>query len=78
MAASSISTELKQLHSTAFARLQQEFASGRDGRFVVEERTAMVDAICRRLWKEFISDDAEGPIGLTAVAVFILMAKQGI
>lgn len=69
MAASSISTELKQVHSAAFARLQQEFSSGKDGRFIVEERTAMVDAICRRLWKEFISDDAEGPIGLTAVAI---------
>ena len=69
MATSSISTELKQIHSTAFARLQHEFTSGKSGRSIVEERTAIVDSICLRLWKEFISPDHEGPSGLTAVAI---------
>src|SRR5947209_2632587 len=69
MAASSIGTELKQMHANVFAQLQQEFASGKDGRAIVEERTAMVDAICLRLWKEFIADDVEGPPGVTAVAI---------
>ncbi len=69
MAASSISTELKQFHLSALARIQQEFASGKGGRAVVAERTAMVDAICLRLWKEFISPDPEAPAGLTAVAI---------
>ena len=69
MAASTISTELKQFHLSAVARIQQEFASGKSGRAVVGERTAMVDGICLRLWKEFISEDAEAPTGLTAVAI---------
>lgn len=69
MAASSIGTELKQFHSSALSRIQQEFAAGKGGRAVVADRTTMVDAICQRLWKEFLSEDPEGPTGLAAVAI---------
>src|SRR5947209_759037 len=69
MATSSIGTELKQFHSSALARIQQEFAASKSGRAVVTERTEMVDAICKRLWKEFISENSVGPNGLAAVAI---------
>src|SRR5215468_2046501 len=62
------SSELRDLYANESARLQHEFAADGDGKKALAGRTAVVESILLRLWKEIISSDSDGPEGLTLVA----------
>ncbi len=62
-------TELRDDYVAGSARLQREFASNGDGRAAVEGRTALVESIASRLWKELVSPTADGPPGFALLAL---------
>ncbi len=62
-------TELRDDYAAGSARLQREFASSADGRAAVEGRTALVESIASRLWKELVSPAADGPPGFALLAL---------
>lgn len=65
----SLGAELRDLYAEQSARIQMEFVAGGDGRSAVLGRTALVDSIALRLWKELISPAAQGPSGFVLVAL---------
>lgn len=69
MASPSISAELRELHSGALARIRQDFGTIIHGRSAVGQRTALVDNIALRLWKEIVSSDVEAPQHFALVAI---------
>jgi [protein-PII] uridylyltransferase len=69
MASPSINTELRELHAGVLARIRQDFGSVIHGRSAVAQRTALVDNIALRLWKEIISADPDAPQRFALVAI---------
>ena len=66
---SSLGSELRNLYASESARIEQEFKLTSDGHAAVLGRTNLVDAIALRLWKEFISPDAESPADIALIAL---------
>jgi [protein-PII] uridylyltransferase len=64
-----LAAELRDHYAKELARLKDEFFSSGDGRAAVAGRTALVDAIVLRLWKELVSAEREGPAGLAVFAL---------
>jgi [protein-PII] uridylyltransferase len=62
-------SELRDLYSIESARLQQSFSATRDGRAAIEGRTALIDSISLRLWKDLIRPEGEGPQNFAMVAL---------
>src|SRR5271156_1052281 len=62
-------SELHDLYSEESARLQQSFAATGDGRAAIHGRTALIDSICLRLWKDLVSPESEGPRNFAMVAL---------
>lgn len=69
MASPSINAELRELHTGALARIRQDFGTLIHGRSAVAQRTALVDNIAVRLWKQIISPETEAPGGLAVIAI---------
>lgn len=69
MASPSINAELRELHSGALARIRQDFGSVIHGRSAVAQRTALVDNIALRLWKQIVSNDVEAPQHFALIAI---------
>jgi [protein-PII] uridylyltransferase len=67
--APSISSELRDLYSEQSTRIQQEFNATGDGRTAVAQRTALVEDIAIRLWKEFIATEESQPADFALVAI---------
>ncbi len=67
--APSISSELRDLYSEQSTRIQQEFNATGDGRTAVAQRTALVEDIAIRLWKEFIATEDSQPADFALVAI---------
>jgi [protein-PII] uridylyltransferase len=65
----SLGAELRDLYAGISARIQKEFVAGGDGRSAVLGRTALVDSIALRLWKELISPVVQDPSGFVLVAL---------
>jgi len=63
-----VSSELRDLYASESAAIQQRFAATGDGRAAIAERTALIDSIVLRLWKEFISADPAAPRNFALVA----------
>ncbi|MBZ5696358.1 MAG: [protein-PII] uridylyltransferase [Acidobacteriia bacterium] len=61
--------ELREFYAGESARLREEFFATGDGRAAVLGRTALVDSVAVRLWKEMISPDPEGPENFALVAL---------
>ena len=61
--------DLRELYAAESARIRDEFSAKGDGRAAVHGRTALVDSIALRLWKELISSDAAGPQNFALVAL---------
>ncbi len=68
-AASSLSSELRDLYTEESGRIRQEFTASGDGRAAIAQRTNLVEHVLLRLWKEIISPDEAGPKNLALVAV---------
>jgi len=67
--APSISSELRDLYSEQSTRIQQEFNATGDGRTAVAQRTALVEDIALRLWKEFVAPEDNHPENFALVAI---------
>jgi [protein-PII] uridylyltransferase len=67
--ASSISSELRDLYSEQSTRIQQEFNATGDGKTAVAQRTALVEDIALRLWKEFVAPEESEPADFALVAI---------
>src|SRR5215472_5972587 len=63
-----VSSELRDLYARESAAIQQEFSATGEGRAVLARRTALVDSILLRLWREIISPDPAGPRNFALVA----------
>ena len=62
--------ELKDLYIEGSNRIQEEFARTGDGKAAVAQRTALVESLALRLWKEWISpEEVGGPTGFALVAI---------
>lgn len=61
--------ELRALYAAESARLQKEFSATHDGRAALHGRTALVESLALRLWRDLISADAGGPRNFALVAL---------
>jgi [protein-PII] uridylyltransferase len=70
--APSISSELREFYGDQSTRIQQEFNATGEGKTAVAQRTALVEDIALRLWKEFIApeDSQPGDFALLAIGGF--------
>jgi [protein-PII] uridylyltransferase len=66
-----LAKDLRDFYAAESARVRAEFQARRDGPSAVGGRTALVDSVAHRLWKELISPDLAGPSG------FVLLALGG-
>lgn len=64
-----LSMELRGLYEDESARIQQQFAATGDGRAALLGRTALVESIAVRLWKELFSPEGEGPSNFALLAL---------
>jgi [protein-PII] uridylyltransferase len=62
-------SELRELYALESERIRKTFYATRAGRAAVHERTALVESIAIRLWKELISPGADGPPNFALVAL---------
>jgi len=67
--APSINSELRDLYSEQSTRILQEFHATGDGRTAVDQRTALIEDIVLRLWKEFIAPEQSLPEDFALVAI---------
>jgi [protein-PII] uridylyltransferase len=67
--ASSLTSELRDLYVDESARIQQDFTRTGDGKAAVAQRTALVESIALRLWRELISPEEANPKGFALVAI---------
>ena len=64
-----LESELRELYAAESERIRKDFYATRAGRAAVQERTALVESIAIRLWKELISPGADGPPNFVLVAL---------
>jgi [protein-PII] uridylyltransferase len=60
--------ELRDFHASGNTRIRDDFLRTLDGHSAVARRTELVDAVAIRLWKQFISENVEGPNRVALVA----------
>ena len=65
----SLTNGLRDLYATESARIQSEFSASRDGRAALAQRTALVESIVLRLWKEIIAPEEAEVQNLSLVAL---------
>ena len=65
----SLATELRDFSAKESARIQERFVATGDGHAALLGRTALIESIVQRLWKQYVSPDAEGPAEFAAVAL---------
>ena len=64
-----LAKDLRDSYAAQSLRVREEFLARRDGRAAVHGRTALVDSLAQRLWKDLISPDLEGPQGFALLAL---------
>ena len=64
-----LAKDLRDSYAAQSLRVREEFLARRDGRAAVHGRTALVDSLAQRLWKDLISPDLEGPPGFALLAL---------
>ena len=76
MATSSVISSLRELHSSSCSLIRAKFLETLDGSSAIAQRTGLIDDLALRLWREFISEDAEGPSRFVLVAFpcFLVLA----
>lgn len=65
----SLTHELRDLYAAESARTRDQFSSGGNGCEALLARTALVESIALRLWRELISPDPTGPQNVALVAL---------
>ena len=66
---SPLSSELREHYEAQSARLQHDFLASKDGLKYVQERTALVDSIARRLWAQIAVSAGLDSTGIVFAAV---------
>src|SRR3954463_9018627 len=67
--AATLRTELRDLYLAETARIQQDFANTRDGSAAIAARTALVERVLLRLWREVICSGGSDPENFVLVAL---------
>jgi [protein-PII] uridylyltransferase len=62
-------SSLREFYAAESARLHEEFAANGDGRAALQGRTALMDSVALRLWKDLISVDEAGPSNVALIAL---------
>jgi [protein-PII] uridylyltransferase len=65
----SISGELRELSTKELARIKEQFAATGDGRAALLGRTALIESIIERLWKQHIYAESNGPADFAIVTL---------
>src|SRR5271163_4723755 len=68
MAASSLISELRGSLAEESAQMARDFAATGDGRAAVATRTRLIEDILKRIWRDLISADEQGPRDFALVA----------
>ena len=66
---SPLSSELREHYEAESARLQHDFSTTKDGLKYLQERSALVDSIARRLWAQFVVSAGLEPSQIVFAAV---------
>ncbi|HEY1463855.1 MAG TPA: [protein-PII] uridylyltransferase [Terriglobales bacterium] len=67
--ASLLASELRDLYTAESSRIKENFYTNGDGKAAVLDRTAVVNEIVLRLWKEIIEAESGGPKDFALVAL---------
>jgi len=62
-------SDLREYYTNESARIRSEFEANGDGTAAVRGRTALIDSVALRLWKDLISAEPRGPGGVVLVAL---------
>src|ERR1700690_1279326 len=65
----SLSGELRELSTKELARVKEQFAATSDGKAALLGRTALIESIIERLWKQHVFPEANGPADFAVVAL---------
>jgi [protein-PII] uridylyltransferase len=60
---------LREFYASESVRIREDFSANGNGRAALDGRTALVDSIALRLWRQLISPDAAGPRNFALVAL---------
>ena len=66
---SPLSSELREHYESESARLQHDFSTTKNGLKYLQERSALVDSIARRLWSQFAGSAGLEPSGIVFAGV---------
>jgi [protein-PII] uridylyltransferase len=65
----SLSSELRELSAKESARIKEQFAATSDGKAALLGRTALIESIIERLWKQHVFPEPNGPADFAVVAL---------
>jgi [protein-PII] uridylyltransferase len=65
----SISGELRELSTKELTRIKEQFAATGDGKAALLGRTALIEFIIERLWKQHVFPETNGPADFAIVAL---------
>jgi [protein-PII] uridylyltransferase len=65
----SLAAELRELSAKESARIKEHFAASGDGRAALLGRTALIESIIERLWKQHVFPESNGPADFAVVAL---------
>src|SRR5271163_1441008 len=65
----SISGELREISTKELARIKEQFAASGDGKAALLGRTALIESIIERLWKQHVFAESSGPADFAVVAL---------
>ncbi|MGH9708193.1 MAG: hypothetical protein ACRD5R_15665, partial [Candidatus Acidiferrales bacterium] len=63
------SSELREFYAQESGRIKANFAATADGASAIGARSALVDALAKRLWSKHIAPEANDPAGVSLVAL---------
>jgi [protein-PII] uridylyltransferase len=65
----SLSAELRELSAKESARIRERFVATGDGKAALQGRTALIESIIERLWKQHVFPESNGPVDFAVVAL---------
>ena len=65
----SIAGELREVSTKELARIKEQFAATGDGKAALLGRTALIESLIERLWKQHVCAEASGPAEFAVVAL---------
>jgi [protein-PII] uridylyltransferase len=65
----SLSAELRDLSAKESARIRERFVATGDGKAALQGRTALIESIIERLWKQHVFPESNGPVDFAVVAL---------